>query len=883
MKKIKAFFAIFLALLCFAAVLPMAMASDAYALTVSGETMSVSKGDTVTYEIKAEQKGRIYPASLHVEWNYDASVFTLIGAEIGDLYFDLFEEYFPSKIDTENNTFDGFIYSEATEGTVIRLTFQVAEDCEAGTYPITVSAGYYNDKAITENPMFAFYPEISSKYNCYSVEAQNGTITVNDHIYGAWTKLDDERHQRQCTLCGNMEYASHTWDEGEVQKAASCISEGLIVYTCKDCGDSRKETIPKTSDHVYGDWIQHSDTEHKRSCECGDTEYASHTLGGLEKHDTENHKRVCECGYASYSKHSFGAYQHHDEENHKQICACGEPLYSVHDWDAGKMTKPPQHLEEGICTHTCTICGDTKDEPIPKTTTHNYGAWQQNDADTHKRYCNCDKWDYAAHEWNAGEVTKPATNKEDGIYTYTCKVCAMAKTESIPRFEGSEGLAFRENGDGTYFVSGIGTCKDANIVIPTATPDGYPVTGIRRNAFKDNKTITGVVIPVGIQIIEKWAFKNCTALANVTFAGGLAEIGEQAFYKCESLTSVALPSGVTVLPDEIFYGCKKLRSVTLPNGLLTVGESAFYNCYVLENITVPSSVTEIGAKAFFSCRALKSISVPANVRAIGEYAFYGCQMLGKLTLFAGLETIGNHAFEACEALETVVIPDTVASIGEYAFSSCEDLKTLTLGKALVSIDAFAFENCKSLVSLTVPENVQTLGVSAFAYCSSLKEVVFSEGLLDIGSSCFAGCKKLARVIFPGSLQSIGQDVWLGTAITEVYYLGTPEQYAVLDKGFPNESKIYYYAQTKPETADGNDYWHYENGEIVLWVLYIRGDMNGDGEKNSADAIYLLRHAIMPAMYPLVQSADVNGDGAANSADAVYLLRHIIMPAMYPLK
>ena len=73
-----------------------------------------------------------------------------------------------------------------------------------------------------------------------------------------------------------------------------------------------------------------------------------------------------------------------------------------------------------------------------------------------------------------------------------------------------------------------------------------------------------------------------------------------------------------------------------------------------------------------------------------------------------------------------------------------------------------------------------------------------------------------------------------------------------------------------------------DGEIEIWVLYIRGDMNGDGTKNSADAIYLLRHTIMSAAYPLNQSGDVNGDGKMNSADAIYLLRHTIMPTMYPL-
>jgi hypothetical protein len=66
------------------------------------------------------------------------------------------------------------------------------------------------------------------------------------------------------------------------------------------------------------------------------------------------------------------------------------------------------------------------------------------------------------------------------------------------------------------------------------------------------------------------------------------------------------------------------------------------------------------------------------------------------------------------------------------------------------------------------------------------------------------------------------------------------------------------------------------------LKYIPGDMNGDETLNSADAIYLLRHTIMPSLYPLEQPADVNGDGVVNSADAIYLLRHTIMPNLYPL-
>ena len=39
------------------------------------------------------------------------------------------------------------------------------------------------------------------------------------------------------------------------------------------------------------------------------------------------------------------------------------------------------------------------------------------------------------HVWDAGEVTKEATETEEGVKTFTCTVCKGTKTESIPKLE----------------------------------------------------------------------------------------------------------------------------------------------------------------------------------------------------------------------------------------------------------------------------------------------------------------------------------------------------------------------------------------------------------------------------------------------------------------
>ncbi|MBE6654395.1 MAG: hypothetical protein E7608_02915, partial [Ruminococcaceae bacterium] len=62
-----------------------------------------------------------------------------------------------------------------------------------------------------------------------------------------------------------------------------------------------------------------------------------------------------------------------------------------------------------------------------------------------------------------------------------------------------------------------------------------------------------------------------------------------------------------------------------------------------------------------------------------------------------------------------------------------------------------------------------------------------------------------------------------------------------------------------------------------------GDMNNDKCVDTDDAIYLLRHILMPDSYCVKQSANVNGDDVADTDDAIYLLRHVLLPNSYPLK
>ena len=114
-----------------------------------------------------------------------------------------------------------------------------------------------------------------------------------------------------------------------------------------------------------------------------------------------------------------------------------------HVWDNGKVTKEPTETETGIKTYTCTLCGETKTETIPKLThEHSYKAVVTAPTCTEKGYtthtCACgDSYvdtytDALGHAWDEGKVTKEPTETETGVKTFTCTRCGETKTETIP-------------------------------------------------------------------------------------------------------------------------------------------------------------------------------------------------------------------------------------------------------------------------------------------------------------------------------------------------------------------------------------------------------------------------------------------------------------------
>lgn len=192
-----------------------------------------------------------------------------------------------------------------------------------------------------------------TKFHCHPVRLFSNTIngigkikvTPHTHDFSQnWSK-DDNYHWHACNGCETIkDKAAHTWDDGVITTAATCVTTGLIKYTCtvKGCGATKTEIIEKKN-HQYGDWVitkeptEQEEGEKKRVCSlCHEEETAS--IDKLEH------------------IHTLTQTWGNDEINHWHECtSCGEKTdIGEHTWT---IVKEATVFEPGEANCICSVCG----------------------------------------------------------------------------------------------------------------------------------------------------------------------------------------------------------------------------------------------------------------------------------------------------------------------------------------------------------------------------------------------------------------------------------------------------------------------------------------------------------------------------------------------
>ncbi len=345
----------------------------------------------------------------------------------------------------------------------------------------------------------------------------------------------------------------------------------------------------------------------------------------------------------------------------------------------------------------------------------------------------------------------PPTCTQDGCIQKDCDTCLLMIKEVIPalghdygedevckrcgykEITYSEGLEFTSHGDGTCYVSGIGTCTDTEILIPTVSPEGEAVVGIGDMAFLSCPEIVSVRIHQGVRYIGIDAFRRCTGLVDISIPDSVVSIYAGAFGQCSSLKSITIPKNVENIQGDLFDNCDSLESIHVSEG------NPFYhssgNCIIetatgvlvtgCNNSVIPSdgSVTAIGNSAFYCRRFISTMSIPDSVTRIGANAFAGCTSLVEIKIPGGVTDIGISAF-ANTGIKEITVPESVKNMGMEVFAMCNALKTVVIQANVSSMPQGIFFWCPLLESVTIPSGVTSISYSAFYRCRTLADVYY---------------------------------------------------------------------------------------------------------------------------------------------------------------
>ncbi len=427
-------------------------------------------------------------------------------------------------------------------------------------------------------------------------------------------------------------------------------------------------------------------------------------------------------------------------------------------------------------------------------------------------------------------------------------------------------------GDFEYYVSGGKaeitdyTGSATELVIPSEL-GGYPVTSIGDYAFLDCTSLTSVTIPDSVTSIGRAAFAGCTSLTSVTIGDGVTSIGEDAFYYCTSLTSVTIGNSVTSIGYNAFGNCSSLKSVIILNASCAIYDSEytiFQNAtiYGYENSTAQAYADKY-SRTFVAleCDHSDSETISAKDPTCTENGNTEGTYCKTCRMTTGAETLPatGHNYQA-----TVITPTcTEDGYTTYTCSACND--------------AYMTDTIEATGHRSVNKKIEEGGKSyILTYCSVCNTEIKKTLIVELVSvEVTTPPTKVEYVLYSDEELDL-----TGLVLTGVYTNDAREVLDLFDADADFKvTSDFDLTKEGEQTVTVSYGGKTASFTITVRDMYIRGDVNRDGEFTPADARLILRMAV--GLEESEDIADIDGDGAVTPEDARLILRVAVGSETHP--
>ena len=412
-----------------------------------------------------------------------------------------------------------------------------------------------------------------------------------------------------------------------------------------------------------------------------------------------------------------------------------------------------------------TSCGNGSNKG--QHTTHDYTIQKSNETH-HWKECSCgEKSAEEAHTFGDWTTIKEATATTNGTKERECSVCKYKELDSIALKEpqATDGLKYELSDDKkSYSVVGVANetiIKD--LVIPS-THQNLPVESIGLECFADNENLKTVTLSSNIKFIDTRGFSNCNNIENVYYLGTLEDWCKITF-NSSTANPCVYQSSLHMINEK--GTLEKITKLTIPNGMVEITPFQFIGIKDLTELNIPEGLNKIGYCGFASSPNLKQIFLPKS-----------------------LKMIDDNAFVECDAIETVKYNGTIE---DYCKIKTVNIYSSPLQHA-IQVYMLNSKNKSELVTkIEIPETITNLSEGLFYGWTGLTEVILPKSIKTIEYAVFQDCFNLGKVLYKGS-----QEEW--------------ENISSYDD--VNKEQVFFYSETEPQ-VEGN-YWHYNNGEVIIW-------------------------------------------------------------------
>ena len=494
-------------------------------------------------------------------------------------------------------------------------------------------------------------------------------------------------------------------------------TDGTVTQTCKSCGYVNKFTVP-TSTTVY--WrtdisnTSFSSVLSKTQFSVGDSidfwlydntdytvEFSDRSMVSVNK--LENYandiRRITFKNGGSLTVKIYPTYNPSVAKTYKFTCGC-----TSHTYGSAVITKQPTCTAEGTKTKTCTQCGATVTETIPKTS-HKYAdtvvvpTCAADGYTLHKcSVCGTSYKDSTTkatgHSYGNSVVTKQPTCTSEGTAIKTCTKCNATVTETIPKTS-------HEYAD--------------TVVAPTCTADGYTLhkCSVCGTSYKDSTTkATGhsygnsVVTKQPTCTSEGTAIKTCTK-CNATVTETIPKTSHE--YADTVVAPTCTADGYTLHKCSV-CGTSYKDSTTKATG------HSYGNSVVTKQPTCTAEGTK--TKTCTKCNATVTEKLPAKGHtAITDKGYPAtCTTAGK--------TDGSH----CSVCNTVIKVQTVINATGHKSSGWITDKAASIGvkgskhkECTVCKKVLETAEIPALSRISISKASVTLSTSTYAYDGKAKK------------------------------------------------------------------------------------------------------------------------------------------------------------------